>query len=160
MSFAKQSRIVLAVCLLSWLALPGQCENWTTNTWGAKVLNQVDGGGRMGELQVLKEMPDLPQLPNYSGKCKLEGACVRSSSDGWSVFDISLLVKESPVDVCSWYQNAFNMYRWQTMRGGILTIKGEQSNGNSCVVSVNPIRDPNYMCKLKICFTVSPTQTP
>jgi len=153
MSRLRQSQLGLAFCLLSLTALPALSQNWGVNK------NQpVETGGesRLSEPKALKEQPDLPQLPAYSGKSKFQNGTVQSNAEGWTVYTMNILAEEKPEEVRNWYQNAFNMYQWKIPSSAPLTLSAEQKNGNSCYIMVNPIREPVYKSRVKMTYMVAP----
>ena len=153
MSRSRQSQLGLALCILSLTASPALSQNWGTNN------NQPSEGGgdsRLSDPQPLKEQPELPQLPAYSGKSKFENGAVRSNAEGWTVYTMSILAQERPEEVRNWYHNAFSMYQWKIPSSANLTISAEQKNGNTCCIMVNPIREPNYKSRVRLTYTMAP----
>lgn len=106
--------------------------------------------------QPLRDQPELPQLPSYSGKSRFLAGHVQSNPEGWIVYSVKYETKEPAQDVRDWYQNAFNMYQWNTTQSGGTVVGAEQKNGNTCSVRVQPTRDPVYLSKVELSYTVAP----
>ncbi len=130
---------------------PGNNQN--NNPWGLNKSRESFAS------QVLKEQPELPQLPTYSGKSKFVSGHVDTNDQGWVTYSISSLVIEDPDQVRNWYQNAFNMYQWKTLNAGESTITADQKNGNMCAIVVNPSDETGYHTSLQISYSIPPQGT-
>lgn len=154
MSLLRQSQLGLALCLLSLTASPALSQTWGSNNNNRSTQNGGENG--FGNAQQLKEQPELPQLPTYSGKCKFAHGLVQSNAEGWTIYKLSILTQEKPDEVRNWYQNTFNMYQWKTLGTVGTTLSAEQKNGNSCYIIVNPVREPVYKSEIRISYMVAP----
>ena len=132
-----------------------QSPQGSNTQWG---LNKGQNSG--GSSERLKEAPELPQLPVYSGKSKFVQGTVQKNEEGWLVYRIDCLTKEPPKEVLGWYRNAFNMYQWSTFHAGGTTITAGQKNGNMCSIIVSTSAEPGYPSKLAISYSIPPSGMP
>jgi hypothetical protein len=140
---------------LCWLGLSpafAQQTQWQNN-WGLQQKASTEN------MQKLKEQPELPQLPSYSGKTKFVQGCVQTDDKGRSTYQFDLLTKEHPQQVKDWYQNAFNMYKWQMIDASTSSMTADAPNGNSCTIMVHASDTPGYSSQLDITYTVTPSAT-
>lgn len=125
--------------------------------------NAQPGGTRRNDpknehIQPLKEAPELPQLPAYSGKSKFFQGYVQPTERGWVTYQLSYYVKEAPRDVRDWYQNAFNSYQWTTMRAGAQSLSANHKDGHICTVTINTTKEPGYQTQLALFYNQAPNR--
>jgi hypothetical protein len=159
MTLFRPRQIKMSACLFCLTVSPALCQSGSSPVnWGLNN-NQIRSSALINNFskpQALKDQPELPQLPEYSGKYKFQTGFVRSNPEGWTVYSLSLLTQENASEVMTWYQNTFNMYQWKNLRLTPVSVSAEQKNGDTCFITVNAIKEPLYRSKLKVCFTVAP----
>lgn len=129
--------------------------NSTSKVWGAPQTKDK----RFENIQTLKESPELPQLPGYSGKqSKFFHGFVQPTDQGWTNYQLTYLCKESPSDVKDWYQNAFNSYQWKTVRAGGQTLSANHKDGHICTVITHKTNEQGYKTQLAIYFNQAPSK--
>ncbi len=131
--------------LLPASAAPGDTQR---NIWGSNVNKPVE--------QSLKEVPELPQLPTYSGKSKLISGTVQNNDDGWVVYSFYLLTQEEPTQVMQWYQSALKNYQWKTLSANRGNITADQKNGNLCSITIGPSAEPGFKSTLQMVYSIPP----
>jgi hypothetical protein len=132
------------------LLRPHQSATNPPNLWGAqnKNINTT--------VQFLKEAPDLPQLPAYSGKSKFLQGCLQPTERGWTNYQMSYLAKEAPLEVKDWYQNVFNSYQWKTIHAGQQSLSANHKDGHVCTVIVNNATEAGYRTQLRVYYNQAP----
>lgn len=155
MSRLRQSQLGLALCLTSLTSLPALSEPWGFNN-NNQQQTQSGNTSALSSAQQLKEQPELPQLPTYSGKSKFAHGVVQSNQEGWTVYRLSILTQEKPQEVRDWYQNTFNMYQWTTTSTAGTSLSAEQKNGSTCSVIVNPVQEANFKSEIRISYMQAP----
>lgn len=123
--------------------------------WGLNINRQSEGFTG----QILKDVPDLPKLPAYSGKTKFLRGRVYTNDRGWVVYNINSLSKEEPSEIIQWYQSAFNMYQWKTLHVSRQNIGADQKDGTFCNVTLNSTNEPGYHTRISISYTLPPPPT-
>jgi len=109
-------------------------------------------------IQALKDSPELPQLPAYSGKSKFFHGYSQPTEKGWTNYQLTYLCKESPDDVKNWYQNAFNSYQWRTLRAAPQTLSANHKDGHICTVTIQKANEQGYKTQLGVYFTEAPSR--
>jgi hypothetical protein len=153
---SQLSLYAIATCLSNLIAAPvfGQVQQYQNNAWGSKTA--LD---RNANIQQLKDTPELPQLPSYSGKLKfLRGYC-QPSGKGWTVYQISFLTKEDPPKVKDWYENALGMYKWKILSSAGQTLTANHKDGHICTIIFNPTTMPGFRTRLGMFFSQAPQIT-
>ena len=141
------SILVINCCVIS--PAVSQPKQNTPNLWGAPKTNK-------NNVQPLKESPDLPHLPPYSGKYKFLKGYVQSMDTGWTAYQMNYATKESQQEVKDWYQRAFNMYQWKTLHSQGPTITANCKAGHVCTVIFNNTSQPGYRSELEILYSLAP----
>jgi hypothetical protein len=144
---------ILLGCLST--ILPGGCEQPRAsggNSWGASK-NASDL-----KIHTLKEAPELPQLPAYSGKSKFLRGWLHSTEGGLTNYQLNYLTKEPPSAVKDWYQGTFNSCQWKTIHAGRQSLNANNKDGYTCTIMVNDSKVPGYLAQLRIYYSLPPTQ--
>ncbi|PWT96675.1 MAG: hypothetical protein C5B53_09205 [Candidatus Melainabacteria bacterium] len=114
---------------------------------------------RNANIEQLKEAPDLPQLPSYSGKLKFLRGYTQPTGKGWTVYHIKYLTQEDPAKVKGWYENALAMYQWKILNSAGQTITANHKDGHMCTLIFNPSTKPGYRTHLGMFFSQAPQST-
>jgi hypothetical protein len=150
-----QTNIILIACLTSLWATPPATSQQTQNSgkiWGAnRNLNT-------NPIQPLKDAPEFPDLPPYSGKAKFVRGYIQPTDTGWISYQVSLLVKESPEEVKDWYVNAFNMYQWKILNNSKRAVTANGKTGHMCTVIINDTKQPGFKSQISVLYNVAPAK--
>jgi hypothetical protein len=122
--------ISLSVNVLATVACRAQL-GWPPN--GGSVSRQHYEGGS----QLIKQPPDLPQMPAYAGKSVFLGAYVQSQGKGWTIYRCRYLAKEDMQHVKDWYQNALEGNGWKLLHASPQILTATHKDGHTCTVIVN-----------------------
>lgn len=115
---------------------------------------------RNANIAQLKEPPELPQLPSYSGKLKFLRGYTQPTGKGWTVYHIKYLTQEDPIKVKGWYENALSMYQWKILNSAGQTITANHKDGHMCTLIFNPTTKPGYRTHLGMFYSQAPQNTP
>jgi hypothetical protein len=107
-------------------------------------------------IQLLKEAPELPQLPSYSGNPKFLRGYMQPTGKGWVVYHVSFLTKEEPTQVKDWYQSTLSMYQWKILSSGSCTLTANHKDGHMCTLLFNPTTKRGYHTQLGVFYSVAP----
>lgn len=143
------------ICAISWLTTsPSLAQNLANNqaAWSSNA--QKPQGA---DIQSLKDIPELPQLPGYSGKPKFLRGYTQSTSKGWTAHQIIFLAKEEAPEVKDWYDNALSMYQWRILRSSINTITANHKDGHMCTLVFNPTSQPGYRTQISVFYSLAPS---
>jgi hypothetical protein len=132
----------------------GQYRQNTGNMWGAPAKTKTNEN-----IQMLKDSPELPQLPSYSGKSKFYHGYVQPAEKGWTNYQLTYFIKEPPIEVKDWYQSAFNSYQWTTIRASSQTLSANHKDGHICSVVINRTNEPGYKTLLSLYYNLAPSKT-
>ncbi len=120
---------------------PGQPTQSTQPAQPPKVLRRAPPPPRVTDefkANVLKNQPDLPNLPSFHGKnTKVISAIQYSNIQGGPAYNIRLITDEDEVQVIQWYESNLSGAGWKTTTNG-RTITGVARNGDSCWVKIIP----------------------
>ena len=142
----------LTLCL--WLApAEGQPQQFAASS---RAESNID---RNANIEQLKEPPELPQLPSYSGKLKFLRGYTQPTGKGWVVYHVKYLTQEDPVKVKDWYENALAMYQWKILNSAGQTITANHKDGHMCTLIFNPTTKPGYRTHLGMFYSQAPQST-
>ncbi|HEY9715051.1 MAG TPA: hypothetical protein V6C72_16395 [Chroococcales cyanobacterium] len=82
----------------------------------------------------LKQAPQLPDLPDFTGHSHFVVGTVQPGPQGPSYIE-RFLAKEEKSMVIDWYKNTLNMYKW-TITGNNATMVAAEKEGSWVVISV------------------------
>ena len=111
---------------------------------------------RNANIEQLKEPPELPQLPSYSGKLKFLRGYTQPTAKGWVVYHIKYLTQEDPAKVKGWYENALAMYQWKILNSAGQTITANHKDGDMCTLIFNPTTKPGFRTHMGMFYSQAP----
>jgi hypothetical protein len=111
-------------------------------------------------IEQLKQPPELPQLPSYSGKMKFVRGYTQPTEKGWVVYHIKYLTQEDPTKVKEWYENALAMYQWKILNSAGQTITANHKDGDMCTLIFNPTTKPGFRTHMGMFYSQAPQRPP
>jgi hypothetical protein len=109
-------------------------------------------------IQAMKSMPVLQDLPAYTGKYKFQRGHVQQTESGHVVYQVNLLAKENPDEVKKWYQAALDMWQWKTTHSSPQAITALHKDNHTCTIIINPAVEPGYATDIGIYYNQAPDQ--
>ena len=85
----------------------------------------------------LKEKVNLDGIPDYTGKQRfLNGLVYDHVVKQGPNYVMTFNVKESPEQVKEWYQNVFQMYKWNITHNDPTSLMATDKDFNTCIVQI------------------------
>ena len=145
------SILTVSICCLLTERAVGQAEQNKARFSG---LNNSQE--RNANIQELKDAPELPQLPSYSGKLKFLRGYIQPTGKGWTVYHVSFMTPEEPLKVKDWYENALTMYQWKILNSAGQTITANHKDGHMCTLIFNPCTKPGFRTRMGLFYSLAP----
>lgn len=89
---------------------------------------------------VLKEKVSLPDLPEYTGKCKfLHGLSYTSFTDSKQgpAYVMYFSARESEQQLRDWWLSSLRTYKWNVTYSSKDIVQGTSKDGNTCIVQIS-----------------------
>lgn len=113
---------------------------------------QAGQAGSEDKFQELKRYEQLPDVPQYSGQSSFVRGQLYPEQKGTVMVAYTILARENPQMVKSWYQDALKMYRWNLPGSqpfnGVSACKGN----NNIRVHVTNAAQPGYATAISISY--------
>lgn len=141
--------IAIGIALLSSVLLPCKAEP------GQFVRVYNNDNEHAGEF--LSAMPELPYLPQYSGKIEFERAVRWQKSGGRVAFSITFQAKEMPEAVIDWYREVFRQNRWQedSLNAGPKLAEARLGRFIHCRVMAMHSRRKDYPANIHLTYAIT-----
>jgi hypothetical protein len=140
----------VAALSVQFIALPslGQPKQQASKLWGVRKIENLN-------IRPLREIPDFPGLPAYSGQTKFEKGSEQDQENGGITYQVRFLVKETPEEVRDWYANAFRMYQWKPHTNSRVCVCATYKDGNMCTVLINATKRAGFKSLINLSYNVA-----
>ncbi len=104
-------------------------------------------------VEQLKSIPDLPNLPAYTGKAAFERGCVFPNTAGGATFLVEFNTHEDGATVINWYQAVLRQQRWKldSCSNGLM-VCGMDSAKNRAQIVLRQCHVEGYLAHVVIQF--------
>ena len=115
------------------------------NPWQKEDPNMVNGKPISTPLTwtegpgVLKEKVSLPDLPEYTGKCKfLHGLSYTKFTDSKQgpAYVMFFSARESELQLRDWWLSSLRTYKWNVTYSSKDVVQGTSKDGNTCIIQI------------------------